>query len=227
MKPKMTFNLLTVMGKVKPTSIEATCELHNQTAGNPEGVAAAKSLGDMSHMTFMPVNAAKSFNGDLLFMDVWNSLDGLNTFFSDPQVQGGANMMFASREAIVWSQLENFLNFNFPTPSNRNNDKIVGLVRGTVKSLEEAEAIHNAAMEENVKVTRAAGIVSHAFYVRMAAPGSAEALEVLGVDVWMSEEGMMKYYMSPEFQNSGLYKMYASKPTSSIWVHPKGEWVEW
>ncbi|MBK5280304.1 MAG: hypothetical protein JJE09_15710 [Bacteroidia bacterium] len=53
MTKKMTFNLLTVMGKVKLTSVDTTCELHNQTVGNPDGVAAAKSLGDMSHMTYM------------------------------------------------------------------------------------------------------------------------------------------------------------------------------
>jgi len=226
MKQKMTFNLLTVMGKVIPTSIEATCELHNQTAGNPGGVAAAKSLGDMSHMTFMPTDAAANFKGDLLFMDIWNSMEGLNQFFSDPQVQGGANMMFASREAVVWSKIDSFLNFNFSSPTGKN-DRIVGLVRGTVKSLEEAAAIHNAAIESTVKAARANGIVSHEFYVRMAAPGSPEALEVLGVDVWMGAEGMMKQYMSPEFQNSGLYKMFTSKPSSSTWVHPKGEWVEW
>ncbi len=222
----MTFNLLTVMGKVKPTSIEATCELHNQTAGNPGGVAAAKSLGDMSHMTFMPLDAATNFKNDLLFMDIWNSMDGLNQFFSDPQVKGGADMMFASREAVVWTKLDGFLNFHFPSPTGKN-DRIIGLVRGTVKSIEEAEAIHNAAIEGQVKTSRAAGILSHDFYVRMAAPGSPEALEILGVDVWMNAESMMKHYMSAEFQSSGLYKMYASKPSSSTWVHPKGEWVEW
>ncbi len=226
MKQKMTFNLLTVMGKVKPSSIEAACELHNQTAGNPGGVAAAKSLGDMSHMTFMPVDAEKSFKGDLLFMDIWNSMEGLNQFFSDPQVQGGAEMMFASREAIVWTKIDDFLNFNFPAPTGKN-EKFIGLVRGTVKSLEEAAAIHNPAMEGTVKIARANGMVSHAFYSRMAAPSSPEALEILGVDVWMSADGMMKHYMSPEFQNSGLYNIYASKPASSMWVHPKGEWVEW
>src|SRR6185436_9002709 len=99
MKPKMTFNLLTVMGKVKPTSIEATCELHNQTAGHPDGVAAAKYLGDMSHLTFMPIDAATNFKNDLLFMDIWNSVEGMQQFFSDPQVKGGADMMFNTREA--------------------------------------------------------------------------------------------------------------------------------
>lgn len=92
MSKKMTFSLLTVMGKVKPTSVDATRQMHNQTAGNPGGVAAAKSLGDMSHMTFMPLDAETNFKGDLLFMDIWNDVDGLQKFFSDPQVKVGIDI---------------------------------------------------------------------------------------------------------------------------------------
>lgn len=222
----MTFNLLTVMGKVKTDSVEATRQLHNQTAGHPDGVAAAKSLGDMSHLVFMPLDAATNFKGDLLFLDIWNSMEGLNQFFSDKQVQAGGEMMFATRNAIVWTKLDNFLNFNFPAPFGKN-ERIIGLIQGKVNSLEEAETIHNQGMEAQVKAARANGLVSHEFLVRMAAPGSAESLEVLGVDVWMDAEGMMKHYTSPEFQSAKTYKMFVDKPVTSTWVHPKGEWIEW
>ncbi|MEP7323319.1 MAG: hypothetical protein ABI761_15445 [Saprospiraceae bacterium] len=226
MNSTMNFSLLTIMGKVKPSSIEDTCTLHNQTAGHPEGVAGAKYLGDMSHMTYMPLDAATNFKGDLLFLDVWNNLEGLNQFFSDPQVQGGAAMMFETRDAVVWKKLDGFLHCNFPAPTG-NHNRIVGIVRGKVKSIEEAEAIHNTAIANTIKAGRANGILSHEFYVRIANPGSPESLEVLGLDIWMNAEGMMKHYMSSEFQNSGLYKMFTEKPVSSTWVHPKGEWVEW
>ena len=226
MQSILQFNLLTVHGKVNPTTVEATRVLHNQTAGNPEGVAAAKYLGDMSHMTYMPLDAATNFTGDLLFLDIWNSVEGLQQFFSDHQVQAGGELMFKSREAVVWSSLDSFYHFQFPAPFG-NNDRIVGMVRGYVKSLEEAAAIHNSAIGKTAKMARANGILSHQFHVRLAAPGSPEALEVLGLDTWMTAEGMMKQYMSPEFQSSGLYNMFAGKPVSSTWVHPAGEWVEW
>lgn len=226
MNQKMTFNLLTVMGKVKTDSVEATLQMHNQTVGNPEGVAVAKHLGDISHMTYVHLDAEKSFKGDLLFLDIWNNIKGLNQFFSDEQVQAGAEMMWKSKDIIVWSKLNSFLNFNFPSPYVKN-ERIIGLIHGKVNNIEEAQTIHNLAIEGQVKASRAAGILSHEFYVRMAAPGSPEALEVLGVDVWMDAESMMKHYMSPEFANSGLYKMFTNKPSSSSWVHPKGEWIEW
>jgi hypothetical protein len=226
MTPTMTFNLLTVMGKVTTDSVEATRQLHNQSAGNPEGVAAAKHLGDMSHMTYMPLDAATNFSGDLLFLDIWNNIEGMQQFFSDPQVQAGGNMLFSTREAIVWRKLEGFLHYEFPTPFGQN-DRIVGIVQGKVHSLEAAQEIHNKAIGSIVNLSRANGMVSHHFYVRMAAPGSPEALEVLGVDVWMSAEGMGRHYSSPEFQGAGMYPMFAEKPKQSTWVHPQGEWIEW
>ena len=153
----MTFSLLTIMGKVKPTSVDTAREMHNQTAGNPGGVAAAKSLGDMSHMAFMPLDAATNFKGDILFMDIWNDVDGLRKFFSDPQVKAGGDMMFVSKEAVVWNKIESFLNFQFTAPSG-NNDKIVGIIRGSVKSIAEAEAIHNPAIALNVQNPAARGL---------------------------------------------------------------------
>jgi hypothetical protein len=226
MNKTMQFNLLTVMGKVTTSDVESTRQMHNQTAGNPDGVAAAKALGDLSHMAYMPLDTATNFNGDLLFLDVWNSVEGLQNFFSDKQVQAGAAMMWKSKDAILWSKLDNFLNFEIPTPYGKN-ERIVGIVQGKVKSIEEAAEIHNKAIGSIVNLSRANGMVSHNFYVRMAAPGTPEVLEIIGVDIWMSAEGMMKHYMSKEFQGSGLYPMFAGKPSQSTWVHPQGEWIEW
>jgi hypothetical protein len=189
-------------------------------------VAAAKALGDMSHMTYMPLGADKQFKNELLFLDIWNNLEGMGNFFSDAQVQAGADMVFAEREAIVWNALDGFLHFNFPAPTGFN-DKAVGIIRGKVNSLQEAETIHNEVMEKLVNVSRSRGILSHHFYVRLAAPGSPEALEVLGLDVWMNGEDMIKHYTSPEYGNAGLNRLFAGKPTSSVWAHPKGQWVEW
>ena len=222
----MEFNLLTVMGKVTTDSVETTRQMHNMTAGNPDGVAAAKALGDISHLAFMPLDAATNFKGDLLFLDVWNNVPGMQQFFSDPHVQAGGNMMFASREAILWNKLTDFLNFQFPSPYGKN-DRIVGIIQRKVKSIEEAKKIHNQSISGLVNLSRANGMVAHNFYARTAAPDSPEALEILGVDVWMSAEGMMKHYMSSEFQNSGLYQMFDGRPKNSTWIHPGGDWIEW
>ena len=40
----LTLYLLTIRGTLSPATLEAARKVHNQTAGNPEGVAAANRL---------------------------------------------------------------------------------------------------------------------------------------------------------------------------------------
>ena len=55
MNDDLTLYLLTIRGTLSPDTLEAARKVHNQTAGNPDGVAAAKSLGDVSHMVYVPM----------------------------------------------------------------------------------------------------------------------------------------------------------------------------
>jgi hypothetical protein len=77
-------DLLTSRGTLAPPSLEAARQVPNQTAGAPEGVAAAKSLDDLSHLGSVPV---KKELAELWSMDLRTSPSGLNQFFSDPHVQ--------------------------------------------------------------------------------------------------------------------------------------------
>ena len=79
--------LLTVRGPLAAKDIEAGRVAHNQAAGTDEGVALARSFGDLSHAVYVPAGPDAQSN-KLLFIDYWNSIDGLLTFFSDKQVQG-------------------------------------------------------------------------------------------------------------------------------------------
>ena len=86
--------LLTIRGKLKSPTLEAARATHNATAGNPQGVAAARSLGDLSHMTYVPLGGSSNGGaGDFLILDLWNNIEGLNKFFADPQVHEGGNMI--------------------------------------------------------------------------------------------------------------------------------------
>ena len=69
--------LLTVLGTPNTGEPATARELHNATAGNPGGVAAAKSLGDLSHNVFLPAS-----EGDRrpLFLDTWNSPTGFGSY---------------------------------------------------------------------------------------------------------------------------------------------------
>ena len=217
--------LLSIRGTLALPTVEATRVLHNETAGAPQSVIAAKSLGDLSHMVYAPLDPSGSEPGAFLFLDVWNSMDGLNQFFANPHVQEQAGQLFAKRDPVVWQPAAEFVSYHLPPPYGKN-DRFVGIVRGMLNSIDDGQRIHNALVSNNVNKARSRGHLSHEAYLRLAPPGSPEALEFFAVDVWMDGVGMGEHYNDPEFM-SGFAALFAGRPDASIWSHPAGTWVEW
>lgn len=217
--------LLTILGKLAPTSLEAARNIHNQTAGNPAGVATARALGDLSHMVYIPTGPDGPASGQFLIQDQWNNLDGLNKFFADHQVQEGGNMIFSERTPIVWAPAEGFFNYHLPAPYGKN-DRYLGVAVGPVKSAAEALKIHNDAMGAAINQARLHGCLSHEAYFRMGAPGSPETLQLILIDTWMDHDGMDRFYDTSETMG-GLMSLFAAEPMAGTWTHPAGSWVEW
>jgi len=217
--------LLTIQGTLAPKTLEEARAIHNETAGAPANVAAARALSDLSHMVYAPLDPASANPGDFLFLDLWNNLDGLNQFFGNHQVQEQGGRIFSQRDPVVWEPAQGFSSYHFPAPFGKN-ERYVGLVRGMVRSREEAQARHNALVDRLVNKSRAAGNLSHDAYFRLSVPGTPEALEFCAVDVWMDGAGMAQMYQDPEFLK-GFQELFAAPPSASVWTHPKGNWVEW
>jgi hypothetical protein len=229
MNDQLSMFLLMIRGTLAPATVETARKVHNQTAGNPAGVAAAQSLGDVSHNVYVPVehdeHAKSKGAGEFLIMDLWTSMEGLNKFFADKQVQEGGAMIFTERDPVVWAAGPGFTSYQIPAPFGMN-DRFITTARGTVKSMDEARKLHNSSIAKTISKARRAGNLSHESYFRMAAPGSPEALEWLGVDVWMSMENMMGFYEDPDFLE-GFDHMFTGDANTAVWTHPKGDWVEW
>ena len=224
-KTDLSLYLLSIRGTLASPNLEAARDLHNQTAGAPANVAAAQSLGDLSHMVYVPLSHTGAAFGEFLILDTWNSMDGLNQFFANPQVQHQAGQIFTDRDPVVWGAAEGFVSYHLPAPYGKN-ERILAIVRGTLPSVKTARDIHNAGSVKMLAQARKAGNLSHEAYLRMAAPGSPEALEFFAVDVWMDHDGMHKFYDQPEFMQ-GLDGLFTAEPDFSVWDHPAGEWVEW
>jgi hypothetical protein len=221
--------LLSIRGALAPKTLEEARQVHNRTAGNPTGIAAAKSLGDVSHMVYVPLQHNGHANGngagEFLIMDLWTSIEGLNTFFADKQVQEGGAMIFTERDPVVWAAAPGFTSYQIPAPFGRN-ERYITTARAAVTSVDEARTLHNKAVAKTISKARQAGNLSHDSYFRLAAPGSPEALEWLGVDVWMRPDEMMSLYEAPEFLE-GFNHMFTGEADTAVWVHPKGDWTEW
>ncbi len=224
-QPSSTLYLLTIRGKLKPTTLEESRQVHNATAGNPDGVAAARSLGDLSHMVYVPTGQNGQAAGEILIMDVWNSVDGLNQFFSNHDVQEGGKLIFTEREPVVWMPAQGATTYHLPAPKARQV-RFIGMVRAPVHSHEQALAIHNEFVGQAINQARLAGNVSHDVYFRLAQPGSPESLEFLAVDVWMDAASMAASYSNPAY-GAIFGKMFAGAPSVTTWQQPAGEWAEW
>jgi quinol monooxygenase YgiN len=225
MSKDLSLFLLSIRGTLANPTLEASRKVHNETAGAPDNVAVAQSLGDISHMVHVPVQPNVRADSEFLILDIWNSMDGLNKFFANPTVQEQAGQIFTRRDPVVWVAAEGFVGYHIPAPYGKN-ERIVALVRGRVTSVDKAIQIHNAGAGSMVNQARKAGNLSHEAYFRMAAPGSPEALEFFAVDTWMDSARMNAYYDQPAFMQT-LDGLFSSQPDFSTWVHPKGEWVEW
>ena len=221
----MPIYLLAIRGTLAPRTLEAARTVHNQTAGAPANVAAARGLGDLSHLVYTPAPQSSLGHGEFLILDLWNNPEGLNQFFSNHEVQEQAGLIFTERDPVVWAPADGFTGYHLPAPHGKN-DRIVALVRGTVKSVEAARSQHNSLTDGLLNKARLAGALSHDAYFRMAPPGEPESLEFFAVDVWTDGAGMGGFYQDPEF-GAGFMDLFAGEPTTSVWTHPDGEWVEW
>jgi quinol monooxygenase YgiN len=221
----LPFYLLTVRGTLAAETLDDAQTMHNETAGAEESIAAARSLGDLSHMIYLPLEPAESGAGEVLFIDQWSSAEGLNQFFANPQVQEQAGQLFTEREATVWTHAEGFYAYHLSTPYGQN-DRFVAMLRGTVPSREEAMALHNQIVASNMNAAHLAGDLSHEVFFMLTPPGTPESLEFLAVDVWNNVEGMNAYYQNPAFA-SGVQQLFTTAPTISVWTQTTGEWVEW
>jgi hypothetical protein len=218
-----TTYLLTVRGSTVPSTLEETRNIHNSTAGAPQSAAGARALGDLSHNVYAPIS--KELDGQLLFIDLWNSVSGLNMFFSNPQVQAAAGQLFSKRDGIVWSRLEGFGAFHLALPSGRSVGA-VGVIQVPVTSVEQAAEAFTAYATATINTARSYGIVSHSNWLRVPNPGEAPTQELIGVDLWMDADRMNEYYeLSLGFGHFG--PVFTGAPDTSVWRAAPGDWVEW
>src|ERR1700674_1234850 len=143
--------LLTVRGTTATPSLDVARATHNATAGAPQSAAGARSLGDLSHNVFAPIGS--ELNGQLLFIDFWNSLSGLGNFFANPQGQEAASQLFTKRDGIVWSRLGGFAAFHLLVPPGRHVGA-VGLIHVSVMSLEVAAPAFTAYAAATINTAR-------------------------------------------------------------------------
>jgi hypothetical protein len=217
--------LFTVRGRMAPPDLEAGRQVHNRAAGSDEGVAAARSFGDLSHAVYVPVEGAGATGRELLIIDYWNSPEGLQRFFAGMPAPTKETSLFEDREAVLWQASPGLPRVSLPAPAGRA-DRYVGLARGEVASHEAAEAALTEWVRKSLNRARAKGLLSREWYLRLAPPGERPSREIVGLDVWFDADGMQEVYADPA-EMADLGGVFAGRPDTSVWRKPAGAWVEW
>jgi hypothetical protein len=220
---------LTVRGTIKPPNLEAMRTLHNDTAGSERGIAAARSLGDLSHKVFAPCLKAQKLSsakdGELLFLDVWENPKGIMDFFSSAETQAAGGTLFKSRDATVWMPARDAFSFHLPAAMDKR-DHLVGLIRGPVKAPEEAIAVFRTIGTKGLRDARRRGQLSHDLFVKLNPPGDSSPVEIIGLDVWSSLPGLLEHYGdNPNLEALG--SVFTAAPQATVWEQPPGNWSEW
>jgi len=216
--------LLSVRGKTIPTDRDAARNLHNQTAGSPEGIAGARALGDLSHSVFTPLPGTPGTEeNELLFLDVWKDASGIGTFFSNEQVQQGAAMLFSEREAVIWMPAEGAFGFELTAPMSLKG-RYLGIARGAIDDPQQTIDVLRKVHEPGLSDVRRLGQLSHQLYIRVPMPGESAQLEAIGVDMWADAAGMGEHYAAL----TGFEAAFSGDVHTSVWEQgPGGTWTEW
>jgi hypothetical protein len=218
---------LTVRGKYVPETLEACRVVHNETAGSAPGIAAARSLGDLSHKVYAPLPSPQSSakTGEVLFVDWWQDPKGLMDFFANENVQMQGTKLFHSRDATVWMPAKGSFSYALPAAAGKN-DRFVGMVRGPIASPDAAIEIFRNADQKAQRTARARGLLSHEIFIKMSPPGDTSPLELLGVDVWCDGKGMGEHYSDPN-EMKALSGAFTGAPDATTWQQAPGQWSEW
>ncbi|HEY2749356.1 MAG TPA: hypothetical protein VGL86_32280 [Polyangia bacterium] len=220
--------ILTVRGTLVPKTLEAARVLHNETAGSPPGIAAARALGDLSHKVYAPSlrsqqSGAKA--GELLFHDVWDDVAGIMQFFGNAHVHEQAGKLFSARDATVWMPARGSFSYSLPVPAHKT-ERCLGMIRGPIASPEKAIEIFAKADAKAQREARRRGIISHELFIKLNAPGDDSPLELLGLDLWSDFAGMSEHYANPE-EMKALGAAFSGAPTAAVWEQAPGQWSEW
>jgi hypothetical protein len=222
--------LLTIRGTRIVQDLDAAAKLHNETAGSAPGIAACRSLGDLSHKVYVAAtgHGAEKLSDaradELFFMDIWENAEGLGKFFSNPDVVEQGGRLFKEKQPDVFMPATGAYSLSLPTPHNKPN-RFIGILRGTVKSPESAITAFKQGVGGMVRDARKAGLVSHELYVKLGPPSKDGSAEVLAYDVWNDLEAMVKVYGSPAMAEMG--KLFVGRPSGSIWQQAPGGFNEW
>ena len=219
-----TTYLLTVRGTANAPTLDEARATHNATAGAPQSAAGARSLGDLCHNVFAPIN--KELDGTAA---VHRSLE------QPVRARGTSSRTRMSRKPRdSCSPVATGSSGRVSTVSAASPFRCRRVAQPVPSDSSRSRSRRSTTRPRRSPRTRGrrstplarTGMVSHTTWLRLPNPGEPATNEIIGVDTWMDADRMNEYYdLSLGFDHFG--PVFAGAPETSVWRTAPGEWVEW
>lgn len=187
-------------------------------AGEPTAMMA----GDYGHDALLGTTWLDTAENQFLAIDQWETLEGAQRVYGDPEFQTAFGMLFARPPSLeLFERREDWHGWGSLEAGDGDAHWFV-VVRGRLAEadLDAARAMHDAVAMEGEAAATALGDVAHVVWV-----GTPEdPQQFFAVDVWTSDEMIAAFYGDPKFQ-AAFGMLFEAPPT--VGVYASTDWYQW
>lgn len=208
-----------VHGRLAETDMAKAQAAHDQVAGG--GEEAARAAGDLAHRVYLGTGApVPAVEDEFLAIDEWQTLEGANAVYGDPNFQAGFSSLFAAPVAPeLYRRRPDWHTWGDLKPPS--GTYWVMTVKGHLAKATEDEnrAAHDAVASGFQAVAEQAGDVAHVPHV-----GIDDPRVFFNVDVSTSYEGLLAVLQNPDF-GTAFGALFDAPP--EVHLYRSTNWKQW
>ena len=219
--------LLTVRGTLDAPEPEAARELHNQTAGSDEGVAAARSLGDLSHSVFSPVLGMPGTRSERAALP--RRLEGRaghrHVLLRRAGPDGGAGVV--RRRDVYRVDAGGRIVRIRAARTDASHRQIPRRRTGADRRPADGDRpVFRSTLEPTISDARKAGQTLHQLYIKIPMPDDHGPAEAIGLDGLRADPAGMGGVLPDAHRVRE--RLHRRPPQTSVWQRATGgTWTEW
>ncbi len=209
-----------VLGTLFTDDLEAAQAVHDAVAMG--GQADAQQAGDLAHHALLGTTLLNTPANHFLGLDRWDSLEGAQAIYGDPEFQAGFGMLFAEPPSLeLFARRDEWYGWG-SVEAGDGGDHWMVVVRGrlTGDDLEASRRTHDAIAMGGEDDAVALGDVAHVVWV--GTPDDPQ--QFLAIDVWTDDAAIEAFYDNPEFQ-SAFGALFENPPV--VGVYASTDWHQW
>lgn len=210
--------LALVRGTLFTTDLDMAQMRHDALASG--GEAAARAAGDFGHDAMLGTTLLGTTENAFLGVDRWMSLDGMNTFYANPDFMMGFAMLFSGPPELEFFVRSDYHQWGELTEGD-GADHVFVVVRGRLAESDPmaAQTAHDMVAAGGEAMVRMAGDLAHVVYL-----GLEDSREFLAFDIWQDTTNLEAVYTDPDFMMA-FGALFEAPPT--IGVYQSTDWHQW